>query len=65
VIIPKVGDLIELIEMPDDPDPIPAGTQGTVTYVGKRASLGQQIGVDWENGRSLMLVNGIDRFRIL
>lgn len=65
MIIPLKGDLIELIEMPDDPDPIPAGTRGTVTFVGPRDGLGQQIGVDWENGRSLMLVNGVDRFLVL
>ncbi len=65
MIVPKVGDLIELIEMPDDPNPIAPGTKGTVNYVGKVATLGQQIGVLWEDGSTLMLVNGTDRFRIL
>ena len=29
----KVGDRIRLIQMIDDPDPIPAGTNGTVTEI--------------------------------
>ena len=28
-----IGDRIELVEMPEDPDPIPPGTQGTVDWV--------------------------------
>lgn len=65
MIQPQVGDYIELIEMPDDPDPLAPGSRGTVNYVGKRGGMGQQIGVKWDNGRTLMLVNGTDRFRIL
>ena len=30
---PKVGDRIELVAMPNDPDPIPSGSKGTVTNV--------------------------------
>jgi hypothetical protein len=49
--------------MPDDPDPIPAGATGTVLAVttGPYA----QIDVDWDNGRSLSLVPGVDRFEII
>lgn len=61
----KIGDRIELIEMPDDPDPIPPGTQGTVNYVGRFAGEGQQIGVKWDNDRTLMLINGVDIFKVL
>lgn len=61
----QVGDRIELVSMPDDPDPIPAGAQGTVNYVGKFPGLGQQIGVKWDNNRTLMLINGVDEFKVL
>jgi len=55
---PRPGDRIRLIAMPDDLDPIPVGSTGTVTFVnghgsGERAW--SQIGVDWDNGRKLML----------
>jgi hypothetical protein len=59
-----IGDRIRLIEMPDDPDPIPAGATGTVIAVttGPYA----QIDVRWDNSsRSLSLVPGVDRFEII
>ena len=55
------GTRIELIRMGNDPRPIPPGTRGTVAYVD---DLGQ-IGVNWDNGRSLSLVPGEDSFRVL
>ena len=55
------GTRIELIEMEDDPDPILPGTRGTVIGVDDIAS----IMVDWDNGRSLSLVYGVDRYRAL
>jgi hypothetical protein len=68
--LPKVGDRIELVFMPDDPDPIPPGTQGTVDYVsdpihvpGERPWV--QIGVEWDNGRRLALVSTKDQWRAL
>jgi hypothetical protein len=56
----KVGDRIRLLAMPDDPDPLPIGSTGTVTTV-TDGPMGQ-IGVDWDNGRSLFLVPGTDQF---
>lgn len=71
MITPLKGDLIELLSMPNDPDPIPVGTRGTVTGVNKwdgnpfmDGSRGQ-VYVKWENGRTLSLLLGIDRFKIL
>ena len=58
------GSRIRLIVMPDDPDPIPAGSTGTVLSVttGRFA----QIEVDWDDlHRSLALVPGVDRFEII
>jgi len=49
--------------MPDDPDPIPAGSTGTVTRV-TSGPLGQ-VDVAWDSGRSLSLVPGVDRFEVI
>ena len=61
--IVKPGDRLRLLSMPDDPDPIPAGATGTVLSVttGPYA----QIEVDWDSGRSLALVPGVDRFDVI
>ena len=65
--LPKAGDRIRLIAMPDEPDPVPAGTLGTVlgvcSFDGPDAF--HQIDVAWDNGRTLMLVTPPDRFEIL
>lgn len=55
----KIGDRIKLVYMGADPDPIPAGTLGTVTRI-THLKFGHdvqiQVGVDWDNGRSLSCV---------
>ena len=56
----RVGTRLELLNMPDDPCPIEPGTQGVVT--GGNAA---QMWVRWDNGRSLMLVPGVDTWRVL
>ena len=56
--IPKPGDRIRLIAMPDDPNPIPPGTKGTVVgveQIGSGREKWFQVDVDWDNGRTLML----------
>ena len=60
----KADDRIRLIAMPDDPDPIPAGTLGTVLQVTDHGDW-QQVDVEWDSGRSLMLVVPPDRFEIV
>ncbi len=57
------GDRIRLLAMPDDPDPIRAGTTGTVLSV-TDGMLGQ-VSVHWDDGRSLSLVPGVDRFEVI
>ncbi len=59
----KTGDRIRLIAMPNDPDPIPAGSEGMVVEVtdGPLA----QIIVKWDIDRSLALVPGVDVFEIV
>lgn len=55
------GTRIELLNMPDDPHPIPCGTRGEIKAVD---DAGQLI-VKWNNGRSLSLIPGVDSFRKL
>jgi hypothetical protein len=59
----RKGDRIRLIQMGDDPDPIPAGSTGTIESV-TDGPLGQ-VWVRWDNGRSLALVPGVDRFEVI
>jgi hypothetical protein len=50
----KTGDRIRLLSMPDDPDPIPVGTLGTVLRTHDHSGW-CQVEVAWDSGRSLML----------
>lgn len=55
----KAGDRIRLGRMTDDPDPVPAGTEGTVidtTDLHFRDMPQIQLTVKWDNGRSLSCV---------
>lgn len=55
------GTRIMLNNMNDPYAPVPDGTRGTVRYVDDAA----QVGVVWDNGRSLSLIPGVDSFRKL
>jgi len=55
-----VGKRIRLIKMENDPRPVEPGTLGTIKHVG-----GGVYNVDWDNGRSLGVVEGEDEFEIL
>lgn len=55
------GSRILLYQMTDPYAPVPSGTRGTVRYVDDDG----QIGVAWDNGRSLSLIPGVDSFRKL
>jgi len=50
---------IVMIEMPHDPCPIHPGVKGTVEAVD---AAGQLI-VAWDDGRSLSLIPGVDKFK--
>jgi hypothetical protein len=62
------GDRIRLIAMPDDPNPIPPGTTGTIKSV-KQHGAGRdawvQVEVEWDTGRKLMLSVPPDRLEVL
>ena len=55
------GSRILLFQMTDPYAPVPSGTRGTVRYVDDA----EQLGVAWDNGRSLSLIPGEDSFRKL
>lgn len=59
----KPGDRIRLVAMPKDPDPVPAGTTGTVTEV-TCGPMGQ-ISVTWDNLRRLVLLPDVDQFDVI
>lgn len=52
-----IGCRIELVSMPNEPDPVPSGMTGTVTWVDRMG-----ISVDWDNGRTLSVIPGVDSF---
>ena len=53
------GTRIVLSRMNDPFSPVELGTRGTVRYDAG------QVGVTWDNGRSLSLIPGVDSFRKL
>ncbi len=55
---PRIGDRVRITGVMDDPDPIPVGTEGVVDWLGAWDSeLTRQIGVKWQNGRRLILLD--------
>lgn len=55
-----IGTRIKLNYM-DDPYAVPSGTLGTIDYIDDEG----QIGVSWDNGSSLSLLYGVDKFEII
>lgn len=56
----KPGMRIKLSNM-DDPYPVPPGAVGTIRLIDDAG----QIHVDWDCGRALPVIPGIDDFRII
>jgi hypothetical protein len=57
------GDTIRLIRMVDDPKPIPPNTIGVVREIQTVSTFNEDhLIVDWQNGRKLNLIVGLDEF---
>ena len=54
------GTKIRLIHM-NDPQPVPSGTIGEVALIDDAGN----IHMNWQNGRSLAIIEGIDDFEII
>lgn len=55
-----VGKRIEILEMIDETNPVESGTKGTIYHVGAGV-----INVNWDNGRTLGVLENIDTYKIL
>ena len=55
------GTRIRLIQMDDAFAPVPPGTTGTVAIIDDAGN----IHMNWENGRSLALIEGVDEFEVI
>jgi len=55
-----IGTRVKLNYM-NDVDGVPSGTCGTIVYVDDEGHLG----MEWDNGRTLSLIVGIDNFEII
>jgi hypothetical protein len=54
-----IGKRIRIDEMVNEPFPVESGTMGTITNVGYDI-----INVKWDNGRSLGVVIGEDKYEV-
>lgn len=55
-----IGKRVRVITMVNENNPVESGTLGTIRHVG-----GGVINVDWDNGRSLGLIEDEDEYEIL
>ena len=54
------GRRIRLLNMKDDPNPISSGSEGTIIHVDDAGT----VHVKWDNGRTLGVIIGHDKFQI-
>ena len=59
-----VGDRVTLVRMSNVPFLVPPSNLGTVTYIARPPGGSWNIGVRWDNGRTLELVYPEDQFTV-
>ena len=62
--MPMIGDVIEMVDMGNDPNPITKGVVTGYTTVGGPFHE-DHMDVDWENGRGLSVIVGEDKFKVV
>jgi len=64
---PHVGDRVRVTgAMPDEPNPVPVGAEGTVTWVNTWTNqLTEQFAVDWDNVNSSIYLLGSDPWKVV
>ena len=55
------GTKVRLLQMDDDPRPVPPGTEGVVKWVDDAGS----VHTSWSNGQGLAFIPGKDRVEII
>ena len=57
----KEGMRIKMVSMPDDPNPVLMGTEGTINFIDDMGV----IHVKWDDGRVLGVIPGVDRYKLM
>lgn len=64
----QIGDRVRLIAMPNDPNPVPEGSEGTVEGIVHLAwghDVQAQIWIKWDNGRKLACICPPDHLEVI
>lgn len=61
----REGDRIELVHTDDPYTKLQPGSLGVVTRVSRHPSRALIVHVRWDEGSNLMLLGGVDQFRVL
>jgi archaellum component FlaG (FlaF/FlaG flagellin family) len=63
--LPEVGDRVELLRTTDPYTRLKPGDVGTVTRISKHPSSYDVVEITWDTGSALMLLQGVDEWRVL
>lgn len=63
--LPEVGDRVELLRTSDPYTRLRPGDTGVVTRVSRHPSTYDVVEITWDSGSALMLLRGVDEWRVL